>query len=94
MERFHGTTVDYHLSLGETESARIFFTVHVEPGRADPRGPVRGARAEVERLARTWDDDLRDALVAAFGAERGPALAAKYGAAFPDYYKVRAPTGT
>ena len=44
-ERFHGSTVDYHLSLGETENARIFFTVHVDPGRADPRGPLRGARA-------------------------------------------------
>ncbi len=45
LERFHGTTIDYHLSLGETESARIFFTIHVAPGRADPRRPLRGARA-------------------------------------------------
>ncbi len=43
-EKFHGVTVDYHLSLGETESARIFFTVHVEAGHADPRGAVRDAR--------------------------------------------------
>ena len=26
LERFHGHSVDYNLSLGETESARIFFT--------------------------------------------------------------------
>ena len=71
LERFHGTTVDYHLSLGETESARIFFTVHVEPGAQIPEVPYEELEAEVERLARSWDDDLRDALVAGSGRERG-----------------------
>ena len=59
-ERFHGTSVDYHLSLGETESARIFFTVHVEPGMQIPEIPYEELEAEVEQLARTWDDDLLD----------------------------------
>jgi glutamate dehydrogenase len=88
MERFHGVTVDYHLSLGETESAKIFFTVHVEPGTQIPEIPYEQLEADVERLARTWDDDLQDALVSRLGEERGAALAARYGPRFPDYYKT------
>ena len=88
MARFHGTSVDYHLSLGETESARIFFTVHVEPGTQIPEIPYEALEAEVEQLARTWEDDLLDHLVEVFGPERGPVLAAEYGPRFPDYYKV------
>jgi glutamate dehydrogenase len=88
MERFHGVTVDYHLSLGETESAKIFFTVHVEPGMQIPDIPYEELEADVERLARTWDDDLHDALAARLGEERGGALAAAYGPRFPDYYKT------
>ena len=88
LEQFHGTTVDYHLSLGETESARIFFTVHVEPGAQIPEVPYEELEAEVERLARSWDDDLRDALIARVGPERGPLLAERYSPRFPSYYKA------
>ncbi len=87
VERFRGSTVDYHLSLGETESARIFFTVHVDPGVQIPDVPYEELELEVERLARTWDDDLVDALIRRVGAQRGPILAAKWGPRFPNYYK-------
>ncbi|HEX7246892.1 MAG TPA: NAD-glutamate dehydrogenase domain-containing protein, partial [Actinomycetota bacterium] len=88
LEQFHGSTVDYHLSLGETESARIFFTVHVDPTTQIPEVPYEELEAEVERLARSWDDDLRDALIARAGPIRGPALAEKYAPRFPSYYKA------
>ncbi len=87
MERFHGSTIDYHLSLGETENARIFFTVHVDPGVQIPEVPYEELEEEVERLARTWDDDLRDALIARVGQERGSLLTDRYAPRFPDYYK-------
>ncbi len=88
LERFHGTSVDYHLSLGETEQARIFFTVYVDRGQQIPEVSYDELEAEVERLARTWDDDLRDALIAAEGPERGAMLAETYAARFPDFYKT------
>jgi glutamate dehydrogenase len=88
LERFHGSTVDYHLSLGETESAKIFFTVHVESGVQIPEVPYEDLEEEVERLSRTWDDDLRDALQATLGRGVGGQLATKYAARFPDYYKT------
>jgi glutamate dehydrogenase len=88
LQRFGGSSVDYHLSLGETESARIFFTVHVEAGHQIPEVPYEELEEEVERLARTWDDDLLDELTARLGPDRGPRLAATYGPRFPDYYKT------
>ncbi len=88
LERFNGSSVDYHLSLGETESARIFFTIHVAEGAHIPEIPYELLEAEVEQLARTWDDDLLDALTARVGAERATYLAAKYAPRFPDYYKT------
>jgi glutamate dehydrogenase len=87
VDRFHGSTVDYHLSLGETESARIFFTVHVDPGVQIPEVPYEELEEEVERLARTWDDDLRDALTERVGPERSAALADSYAPRFPEYFK-------
>ncbi len=87
-ERFAGTSVDYHLSLGETESAKIFFTVHIDPGTQIPEVPYEELEEEVERLARTWEDDLLDHLTQRLGPERGPLLAAEYGSRFPDYYKT------
>jgi glutamate dehydrogenase len=88
LKRFNGSTVDYHLSLGETENARIFFTVHLEPGVQIPEVPYEELEEEVERLARTWDDDLFDALVARVGRQRGTMLAEKWAPRFPNYYKA------
>jgi glutamate dehydrogenase len=44
LERFGGSTIDYHLSLGETEQARIFFTVHVDAGHQIPEIPYGSSR--------------------------------------------------
>ena len=88
LERFHGTTIDYHLSLGETESARIFFTIHVAPGIPIPDVRYEELEQEVERLARTWEDDLLDALTRRVGAGRAIALMEEYAPRFPDYYKA------
>ena len=88
LERFGGSTIDYHLSLGETEQAKIFFTVHVGVGHQIPEIPYEELEEEVERLARTWEDDLHDALVARVGRARGTELANRYAARFPEYYKT------
>jgi glutamate dehydrogenase len=88
LERFHGTTIDYHLSLGETESARIFFTIHVAPGVPIPDVRYEDLEREVELLARTWEDDLLDALTRRVGAGRAIPLMEEYAPRFPDYYKA------
>ncbi len=86
LERFHGSTVDYHLSLGETEPARIFFTVHVERGGRSPRCRTRSSRPRSSGWPGpgTTTCETRSWRV---GPERGARLAEKYAARFPDYYK-------
>ncbi|HET9673119.1 MAG TPA: NAD-glutamate dehydrogenase [Actinomycetota bacterium] len=88
LERFRGTTIDYHLSLGETESARIFFTIHVAPNVPIPEVSYEELEREVELLARTWDDDLLEALTQRVGAGRARALMDEYAPRLPDYYKA------
>ena len=92
LERFAGTTIDYHLSLGESEFAQIFFTVHVAQGQI-PDVPYEELEAEVERLARTWDDDLEQHLVEFYGDTKGTALARTWGPRFPDYYRANSDWG-
>jgi glutamate dehydrogenase len=84
--RFRGSSVDYHLSLGDDDQARIHFTVHVE-GEI-PEAPFAELEQEVAATARTWDDRLRERLVTLHGEERGNALAEKYARLLPDYYKA------
>ncbi len=84
-ERFHASGVDYHLSLGETDLARLHFTVHVDGEIPDVR--YSDLEQEVVAATRTWDDRLHERLVAQFGEERGSLLAERYSTRFPDYYK-------
>jgi glutamate dehydrogenase len=86
MRRFNGTRADYHLALGESDPAEIFFTVHVGPGDI-PDVPFGELEEEVVALTRTWDDRLRERLIARHGQERGRELAARWSARFPDHYK-------
>ena len=80
------TSVDYHLSLGETDVARIHFTVHVGAGDL-PDVSLPELEQEVAALTRTWDDRLAERLVAHARRGAGAELAEKYGAALPGYYK-------
>jgi glutamate dehydrogenase len=85
-ERFGGESVDQYLSLGETElAARIHFTVHVTGPL--PEVSLADLEHEVIALTRTWDDRLRERLVAIYGEEHGVRLAETYRERFPDYYK-------
>ena len=73
--------------LGEHDQVRVHVTVHA-PGGV-PEVPLRELEQELIALTRTWDDDLRDQLVAAPRRD-SPAseLAARWGARFPRYYKA------
>jgi glutamate dehydrogenase len=86
MARFHGTGVDYHLALTESDPALVYFTVHV--GKGDiPDVPIRELEEEVVTIARTWDDRLRELLEGIHGRDEGRALAEKWAPRLPEYYK-------
>jgi glutamate dehydrogenase len=87
-ERFGGRSIDYSLSFA-TDPARFHFTIAVAEG--EPREvSLPELQREVADAARTWDDALADALIAAHG-EHGRELAQSYCDRFPEYYKSAAP---
>jgi len=86
MARFNGSSVDYHLALGETDPAQIHFTVHV--AGTIPDVSQTELEEEVIALARTWDERLRERLLALHGDQRGRMLAECWVHRFPEYYKA------
>ncbi|MGE5460302.1 MAG: NAD-glutamate dehydrogenase [Solirubrobacterales bacterium] len=86
MRRFKGSSVEHHLSLGESQLAQVHFTVHVGFG-AVPEVPFGELEEEVIELARTWDDRLHARLVELVGERRGLALASRWAPRFPEAYK-------
>ncbi len=78
-----GPLVYYHLAIGEGYAAQLHFCFSAPP-------PAPGVAAklgeEVARLARTWEDRLREQLAARFGEPRGREIASRWEDAFgPDY---------
>ena len=87
VERYNGRSVDYQLSLGETATARIHFTVWVGQGEIAEVSFEELEEGVLERT-RTWEERVTDVLVDALGAERGGELAAAWPARFPQHYRA------
>ncbi len=87
-ERFGTDAVETHTVLGEGDRVRVHATVHAPDGVPDVS--LRELEQELISLTRTWDDALRERLVARFGPSRGRELAARWGPRFPEYYRASA----
>jgi len=89
-ELFRGSSVDYHLSLGESQLAMIHFAVHVADGEV-PDVSFERLEREVMAVMESWDDRLRAALVGAHGPQRGRELFERWGERFPEAYRSITP---
>ena len=85
-KRFGAGSVETHTVLGEGEQVRIHATVHVPEGV--PEVPLDELEQELIALTRTWEDQLREQLIAAEGPARGVELAIRWGPRFPEYYRA------
>jgi len=88
MTRFNGISVDYHLELGETDPARIHFTVWVD-GQI-PEVVYEQLESEVLSMTRSWGDRVTEKLAERVGHGEARRLAAVWTGRFPDYYRVSA----
>ncbi len=86
MEAFNGVSSEFSVSLTESVLARVLIVVHTRPGTV-PDYDVRELEARLTRVARRWEDDLAEALIARLGEERGTRLARAYQGAFPAGYR-------
>ena len=85
--RLNASRVDAHEVLGEGERVRVHFTVDAPEDGVDELG-MRELEQAVAELATTWDDRVRDALIAGHGDERGRMLAARWAGRLPGSYKA------
>ncbi|MBT4020633.1 MAG: NAD-glutamate dehydrogenase [Alphaproteobacteria bacterium] len=85
-EGFHGHISANYTHVGETPLARIHFIIGID----DPKGAPLAADELDERLrraARSWRDDLKDALQEHFGEQTSPELWTQYQTAFAAGYR-------
>jgi len=85
LERFAGSSIDYHLSITESGLAQIHFTVHIAKGEI-PNLAFDELEREVAEIARTWDDRLFARLEELCG-DPGRGLFERWAPRFPEYYK-------
>ncbi|MCP3975724.1 MAG: NAD-glutamate dehydrogenase [bacterium] len=90
LERFGGKSVDYKLALGETDTARLHFTVWIE-GDQQPDVPIQALEAEVVAAAQSWEERLREALIELHGPDIGAAMVEEWAGRFPTYYQTSMP---
>jgi len=83
--RFGTSKVEAHHVLEDSLRTRVHFLVHA-PGEL-PELALRALEREVIELSRTWDDELRETLVARTGALAGRRLAEAWLHRFPAHYK-------
>ena len=90
LERLGGTNVEYTARSTESVLARLHFVVRVPVGRRGSPKPLSvdadALQAELAAAARSWTDDLSDALHARHGAEAEKMLA-RVADAFPASYQ-------
>jgi glutamate dehydrogenase len=86
LSAFNGASAEFNVHLSESMLARIMITVRTTPG-AVPDFDVHELEQKLAAAARRWDDDLREALVAALGEGRGSELFARFGRAFPPGFR-------
>ncbi len=83
---FNGRPSAFYTQVSESPLARIHFIVGTDPGEAlDP--DIGELEQRLVDAARSWDDDLHDALIERWGEDAGIRLWDKYGGAFPTAYK-------
>ncbi|MGH8292588.1 MAG: NAD-glutamate dehydrogenase [Gammaproteobacteria bacterium] len=82
----NGKSAEHEVFLSESALARIQFIVHTTPWKL-PAYEHAALEREIALAVRSWQDELKEALVEKFGEERGLQLLARYASAFPAAYQ-------
>lgn len=77
---------DYNVQIDDSLMARLHVVVRPRPG-LDLQPDLKQIEAELVRAVRSWHDELKDALLATHGEDRGLRLYQKYARALPPGYQ-------
>ncbi len=86
-QRLNASRVDSRLALGEDEGHARFHFFFATDERVTPE-LGRELEEAVARLARSWDEELRELMLAAYGEAEGSRLAQRYLPALDDRYRA------
>lgn len=81
-----GLSIEYTTRFSESSLARIHYVVRVNP-RKESKYDEKALEHKLIEVGRSWQDDLKDALVEHCGEERGNELLRRYSQAFPASYQ-------
>ncbi|MGH8401503.1 MAG: NAD-glutamate dehydrogenase domain-containing protein, partial [Gammaproteobacteria bacterium] len=82
----NGKSVEHNVALSESALARLHIIVRTAPWKL-PKYDRAALQQEIALAVRSWQDELRDALVEHCGEERGLKLFSRYGSHFPAAYQ-------
>ena len=85
-EALNGESSQFSVQFSDSPLARVLIVVHSRSGAA-PQVDVHELEQRLVRMARRWEDELREALVERCGEERGNALHERYAAGFAAGYR-------
>lgn len=93
VREFSGIEIGFSTLFGDSNLARIHFLIRTDP-KKELTYDVKKIEAQLIKVARSWREELRQALVEYYGEERGAYLIQKYSYAFPSGYRDTFPALT
>jgi len=87
-EVYQGTVASSQAHITDSVLARIQIVIATKPGSI-PEVDPDAVEAKLAEAARSWEDRLREALVAGYGEAEGVVLTRRYRRAFPASYQDR-----
>ncbi|MGA9853301.1 MAG: NAD-glutamate dehydrogenase [Gammaproteobacteria bacterium] len=82
----NGKSTEHDVFLSESALARVHIIVRTTPWKL-PKYDHGALEQEIALAVRSWQDELRDALIAKLGEETGLKLFSRYGNQFPGAYQ-------
>jgi glutamate dehydrogenase len=83
-----GVSVDFTAMVSQSVLARLHLVIRVRPGGGLPDLDVPALEARVAHATRSWEEDFREAAIAALGEEAATALVRDWAEGIPESYRA------
>lgn len=93
VSEFSGIEIGFFPLFGDSNLARIHFLIRTDP-KKELHYDVKKIEAQLAAVARSWKEELRQALTEHYGEEHSRDLIKKYSYAFPSGYRDTFPATT
>jgi glutamate dehydrogenase len=93
VREFSGIEIGFSTLFGDSNLARIHFLIRTDP-KKELSYDVKKIEERLVEVARSWKEELRQALIAHYGEEQSGPLIQKYSYAFPSGYRDTFPATT